>query len=266
MELSKIPGKIVSRILRGGNQQQEPFHSEWERQERPQWDQWARNKGFTQWENHKLPERIDGKSYLEVGCWEGLMCAEALRRGASSALGIDYCTSPDLTRIMREHGFQFVQMDIFSEKLLELPEFDLVHCAGVLYHVENPLSMMFRMRKLCVRGGALYIESSYVIVPKEARVMVFHPGTSFHDNPSNWWSPSESCLHEMFIAAGFSEVETISTWKIGPTAGEPYPIGRIVVRGKATSSPAHISQKVLPRFPALMPDAEGQGNRFGVKY
>jgi hypothetical protein len=124
--------------------------------------------------------------------------------------------------------------------------------------------MMFRMRKLCVRGGALYIESSYAAVPKEAPVMLFHPGSSLHDNPSNWWSPSESCLHEMFIAAGFSEVET--TRKNEPEAREPYPIGRIVVRGTATSSPAYISEKVLPRMPALMPDAESQGNRFGVKY
>jgi SAM-dependent methyltransferase len=263
MELSKIPGKIVSRILHGGNQQQGRYHGEWERQGFPQWEQWERQRR-NQWETHKLPERIDGKSYLEVGCWEGLMCAEALRRGASSALGIDYCTSPDLTRAMREHGFQFVQMDIFSEKLLELPEFDLVHCAGVLYHVENPLSMMFRMRKLCVRGGALYIESSYAVAPKEAPVMVFHPGASFADNPSNWWSPSESCVHEMVIAAGFSEVETIR--KTDPDTRKPYPLGRIVVRGKATSSPAHISQKVLPRIPALMPNAEGQGNRFGVKF
>lgn len=103
----------------------------------------------------------------------------------------------------------------------------------------------------------------YAIVPKEAPVMVFHPGASFADNPSNWWSPSESCLREMFIAAGFSGVETIK--KIDPYVNEPYPIGRIVMCGKATSTPAHISQKLLPRKPTLMPDAEGQGNRFGVQ-
>ena len=124
--------KIISKFLGSGDQPQDRWRGEWEHQGRPKWEEWERHKRSA-WNGYKLPECIDGKSFLDVGCWEGLMCAEALRRGASFALGIDYCTSPDLTRAMREHGFQFLQMDIFSEKLLELPEFDLVHCAGVLY-------------------------------------------------------------------------------------------------------------------------------------
>jgi SAM-dependent methyltransferase len=215
-----------------------------------------------QWDRHRLPERIDGKSYLEVGCWEGIMCAEALRRGASSSLGIDYCTSPDLSKALREYGFQFLQMDLFSEKLLELPEFDLVHCAGVLYHVENPLSMMFRLRKLCVRGGWLYIETTYTQAMDNTPAMLFHPGSSMDDNPSNWWSPNEVCLRELFVAAGFSDVET--TWRNEPKAAEG--LGRIAMRGRAASSPAGISRKLLPRRPAFMPDAADQGNRAGVKY
>jgi len=50
---------------------------------------------------------------------------------------------------LEKFGFSFVQLDIQSEKLLQLLEFDLVHCAGVFYHVENPLSLLFRLRKLC---------------------------------------------------------------------------------------------------------------------
>jgi SAM-dependent methyltransferase len=227
----------------------------------------ARLSGWrtSQWDRHKLPERIDGKSFLDVGCWEGLMCAEAVRRGASSALGIDYCTSPDLRKTMREYGFQFLQMDIFSEKLLELPDFDLIHCAGVLYHVENPLSMLFRLRKLCVRGGLLYIETTYAETMGETPIMIFHPGASMDDNPSNWWSPNEACLRELFTAAGFSDLEV--THRLRPKGrAEDNALGRITMRGTATSSPASIPPKLLPRRPAFMPDAEGQGNRSGVKY
>ncbi|MGH7715266.1 MAG: methyltransferase domain-containing protein [Vulcanimicrobiaceae bacterium] len=88
-----------------------------------------------QWEQHGLPSDLSGRTFVDVGCWEGNICAEATKRNAASALGIDYCTSPDLARNQQKYDFGFIQMDVFSEKFLELPEFDIVHCAGVLYHV-----------------------------------------------------------------------------------------------------------------------------------
>ena len=43
------------------------------------------------------PGRAGRQSFLDVGCWEGVHCAEAVRRGADSVVGVDICTCPDLT-------------------------------------------------------------------------------------------------------------------------------------------------------------------------
>jgi tRNA (mo5U34)-methyltransferase len=211
------------------------------------------------WIAQGLPERLDGQSFLDVGCWEGHMCAEAVRRGAAAVVGIDYCTSPDLEQTLAGSNFSFVQMDILSEKALQLPEFDVVYSAGVLYHVENPLSFLFRLRKLCRPGGILHIETALAVGPSQQPVMVFHPGSSCDDNPSNWWSPNERCLIAMLEVIGLTDIEVV--WKHEPATSGDFTIGRISVRGRAANTPENISQKMLPRRPSYMPISAGKGNR-----
>ena len=46
----------------------------------------------SRWEQFRLPVELAGKSFLDVGCWEGVHCAEAVRRGADSVVGLDICT------------------------------------------------------------------------------------------------------------------------------------------------------------------------------
>ena len=220
----------------------------------------AREQRSQQWRLHALPERLDGKSFLDVGCWEGFICAEAVSRGASPVVGIDYCTSPELVATLAKTTFTFIQMDLLSEKALQLPEFDVVYCAGVLYHVENPLSLLFRLRKLCHHGSVLYLETSYAVGPSGQPLMVFHPGSSLDDNPSNWWSPNEPCLREMLSAVGVTNIEV--TFRTDPKKrATTYSMGRIAVRGTVANTPDHISQKMLPRRPSLMPIASGKGER-----
>ncbi|MGH7714529.1 MAG: hypothetical protein ACREML_00905, partial [Vulcanimicrobiaceae bacterium] len=97
--------------------------------------------------------------------------------------------------------------------------------------------------------------------PASEPVMAFHPDNSLDDNPSNWWSPNESCLLEMLRAAGFAD--TTVTFRTPPPLAAPT-IGRIGVTAWAASTPGDISLKLLPRRPSYMPDASGRGNRAGV--
>jgi SAM-dependent methyltransferase len=218
-------------------------------------------RSSAQWKLHGLPDRVDGLTFIDVGCWEGHICAEAVTRGASTVLGVDYCTCPDLATAMATFGFQFIQLDVLSEKALQLPEFDVVHCAGVLYHVENPLSLLYRLRKLCRLGGTLYLETSYAIGPVEQQpLMVFHPGTSLDDNPSNWWSPNEACLREMLALIGLIDIAV--TFKNEPkTRRAEFRMGRIGIRGCIGNIPTAGLLKMLPRRPSLMSSASGLGNR-----
>jgi SAM-dependent methyltransferase len=215
---------------------------------------------FDQWRAHGLPERLDGKSFLDIGCWEGDICVEAMRRGAKDVVGIDFCVCDDLLETLDKTPFTFIQMDVLSDKLLELPEFDIVHASGVLYHVENPVSFLYRLRKLCHVGSALHIETSCAAGPGTHPVLVFHPRDSYDSNPSNWASPNERWLIEMLTEVGLTDIEVTSRAALDPVPAD-FGFGRIAVKGIVSNTPAAISQKMLPRRPRYMSTAKSRGNR-----
>jgi tRNA (mo5U34)-methyltransferase len=162
---------------------------------------------LNKWTEYRLPEDMQGKTFLDVGCWEGERCVEALQRGARRSVGIDLCTSETLRRNVEEHGFEFVQMDIFSEKFWELEDFDVVLCSGVLYHVENVLSLLFRLRKTA--RELLVLETAATRLYDDESIMVFYPATGAERWPSRWWTPNARCLTDMLLTCGFEDVREV---------------------------------------------------------
>jgi tRNA (mo5U34)-methyltransferase len=212
----------------------------------------AAGKG-SRWEQFRMPVELTGKSFLDVGCWEGMHCAEAVRRDASQVVGLDLCTSDDLAANVDRYGFDFLQMDVFSEKWLELGEFDVVLCSGVLYHVENVMSLLFRLRK--VVSELLVLETGITRLQPDKPMMIFHGGGEGTNNPSNWWSPNKLCLEQMLMTAGFEGISTV--WE--EERHEHY--SRTCVHAVPTSHLDHA--RILPRKERTM-SLHG-GNRGGGK-
>ena len=156
------------------------------------WDLEAIKKA---WVYLQLPEDMTGLSFLDIGCWCGGFVKEAEQRGASRALGIDYMTSPHL------HDIDFLQMDVFSEKFLQVEQFDIVLCKGVLYHVENPLSFIFRLKSKTKQK--LFLESLIKHDDDNKPYMYLLP-----NNDTNWWQPTVSCVEQMLAAAEFHNIKS----------------------------------------------------------
>jgi SAM-dependent methyltransferase len=215
-----------------------------------------------EWQAKGLPNSLNGLSFLEVGCWEGVFCVEAKRRGAKEVVGIDYCTSPDLLVNLERENFTFIQMDILSDKSLQLPVFDLVYSAGVLYHLEDPLGFLLRLRNLTSIGGSLVIETTCLYDGNELPILLYHPRSDFDENPSNWWTPNETCLVEMLHQAGFEDVNVISRSNPKPSAEQHEKVvGRICIKAKARERNIDDLNKLLPRRPTFMPYSPGKGSR-----
>lgn len=159
---------------------------------------------MNKWELFKMPHDMAGKSFLDVGCWEGDNCVEAFKRNADISVGIDLCTSDSLRKNVEEYGFEFIQMDVFSEKFIELDRFDVVLCSGVLYHVENVLSLLFRLRKTVKE--LLVLETAVNKLYESVPILLFHPGRDLRHNPSNWWTPNRQCLLDMLETCGFRDI------------------------------------------------------------
>jgi len=156
-----------------------------------------------------LLKRVDvkGLRVLDVGCWEGDLCVEAVRRGAVKAVGVDACVCSSLREnLERCPEFAFIQADVTSERFLEVDPAHVVFSTGVLYHLPDPMSYLFRLRALTLKRLVL---GTAIWRGGKVPAMRFYPGDSLLGNSSNWWAPNLQCLHRMLETAGFLLEDTL---------------------------------------------------------
>ena len=150
------------------------------------------------WNKHQLPTDMSNKSFLDVGTWAGGFCIYAKKLNALNVLGIDIICP-------EKQNFNFLQCDIFSEKYLEIQSFDIVLCAGVLYHVENVISLLYRL-KLKTKQK-LVLETA--IIKSNDSILKFCKKNTFKNNFSNWWVPSIPCVFDMLEACEFKNINIV---------------------------------------------------------
>ena len=98
---------------------------------------------------------VPGKTFVDIGCmWNvnGMFAFEAERSGATRAVGVDVVEATDefeRTRKELSSGVEFVHGDGTSPETIErLGQFDVVLCAGVLYHHPSPYHLLLALREL----------------------------------------------------------------------------------------------------------------------
>lgn len=111
----------------------------------------------------------------------------------------------------------FMQVDVNL-----LGQFDVVLFLGVLYHMENPIESLRKVREL-TREVAIIETEAVTIGGHEARALCefFPPNAKLADDPTNFWAPTALALVGLCETAGFKRVELLTT---PPTARK----GRIV--------------------------------------
>jgi 2-polyprenyl-3-methyl-5-hydroxy-6-metoxy-1,4-benzoquinol methylase len=101
---------------------------------------------------------VAGKSVLDVGCYYGRYCYEAVQRGARGVVGLE----PDeerwgvARRIADLHGRAY---DVRRARVEDLPpdeRYDVVLLLNVLHHLADPLGVVRRLAGLC--DGTLVVE------------------------------------------------------------------------------------------------------------
>src|SRR5688500_9513534 len=98
-----------------------------------------------------LGTRVKGKSLLDVGTYYGLYPNEAVRRGATEAVGVEM--HPGRFQIARRiaelNGNAYSIMHGTAEELNFGRRFDIVLFLNVLHHVLDPIAVMRTLSKLC---------------------------------------------------------------------------------------------------------------------
>jgi tRNA (mo5U34)-methyltransferase len=169
-----------------------------------------------------LPDRLDGKTVLDIGAAEGFYSFECEKRGAI-VTAVDVVNAADsgfgLTRSLLGSNARHIHGSIYNLDPAIIGQFDLVICLGVLYHLRYPLLALDNLWSVC--KDQLIIESQicdkYFLSDNQqithladlaeslprTSIAQFYPGAELGNDVTNWWSPNENCLSQMLTSSGF---------------------------------------------------------------
>lgn len=160
------------------------------------------------------PLDLTGRSVLDIGAWNGFFSFEAKRRGAARVVASDsytwrhprYCGRETIELAQRELG---LDIELLDEDVTRLTRprhgvFDVVLLLGVFYHLIDPIGPLMRIRHMTTE--ALVIETHLDATDLDRPAMIFYPGATLANDPTNWWGPNPILLQELLRELGFAQV------------------------------------------------------------
>lgn len=162
-----------------------------------------------------FPADLTGKTVLDIGCADGGWSVAALRRGAKSVLAIDEQMTTGMRHLQEAKAFpqiEFRQINLFSNEFLALPKFDFIIFAGILYHIQDMLEALKRVRSRA--NGQVLVETHVnESAGKTPPLAVYYEKSEYAGDPTNWWGPNILCLEAMFRTAGFAFKQNGLGWE-----------------------------------------------------
>ena len=168
-------------------------------------------------ERFQLPDRLDGKSVLDIGAWDGFYSFEAERRGASRVLAVDHYSWDgvgwgskagfDLAHEVLGSKVEDLQIDVLDLSSERVGTFDIVLFLGVLYHMKHPLLALERVFE--VTGEQLILETEIDMTWTRRPAAAFYPGRELAMSDTNWWGPNITAVEGMLRTVGFRDVRLV---------------------------------------------------------
>jgi tRNA (mo5U34)-methyltransferase len=177
------------------------------------------------WQGFKqvVPEDLEGRSVLDVGCNAGFYSFEMKKRNAGRVLGID--ADPHYLRqasfISEQTGLnvEFRQMSVYDVGQLG-EKFDLVIFMGVLYHLRHPLLALDLLYEHVVADKLLfqclqrgderlpeiqenYDFSEWALFDRNDYPKLFFVEERYASDPTNWFIPNTAAMEAMLRSSGF---------------------------------------------------------------
>jgi tRNA (mo5U34)-methyltransferase len=170
-----------------------------------------------------VPDNLEGKSVLDIGCNAGFYAMEMKRRGAERVLGLDsdeeYLEQAKFAADVNGLKIEFRKLSAYDVGQLG-ERFDLVIFMGVLYHLRHPLLALDLIHEHVARDLLLFqsmlrgdsridrLDKNYDFWTTEQFDSPGYPKLHFIENhyaddPTNWWAPNRACVEAMLRSSGF---------------------------------------------------------------
>lgn len=158
-----------------------------------------------------LPENLSGKKVLDIGACDGYYSAELYLRGAIvTALDYRPKTASGFAIMEQVKGVKIPHVvssvyDINSD----LGEFDIVLFLGVIYHLPDLLSALWKIRKVC--KGTLFVESYVEDFGGGPPMARYYEASTLYGDATNFWAPNLACMESILRDCGFT-IKRTHTW------------------------------------------------------
>jgi tRNA (mo5U34)-methyltransferase len=188
---------------------------------------------------------FEGKTVLDIGAWDGLYSFRAEQAGAKRVVALDhyawgvnfaareaYWKECAERGVLPDHGrdetafwdpslpgrkafdlahaalgssVEPVVGDLLTVDLEALGTFDVVLYLGVLYHMQEPLTALRRLRQVTGEVAVVETVAVRVLGHADSSLVSFFPGNELGGADfGNWFAPTQAALIGMCRAAGFS--------------------------------------------------------------
>jgi tRNA (mo5U34)-methyltransferase len=173
---------------------------------------------------HAIPNHLDGKTVLDIGCNGGFYSIEMKRRGAARVVGIDsdddYLLQARLAAEISGVEVELRKLSVYDVGALA-EKFDVVLFMGVLYHLRHPLLALDLIRRHVAKDLFVFqsmqrgsnevasLEDDYEFWNEDIFEKPGFPRLCFIEkkysgDPTNWWVPNRACSEAMLRSAGFT--------------------------------------------------------------
>jgi tRNA (mo5U34)-methyltransferase len=165
-----------------------------------------------------FPDNLSGKTFLDIGAWDGFFSFEAEKRGAARVLATDSFVWDGKVPGHSQEGFLAAREQLNSkvealriEPLDISPAtvgvFDVVLLSGVIYHMKHPWLLLERAAS--VTRELLIIETETDLnLTRRAAIAVFSRG-ELADDTTSWCAPNIPALRTMLHEVGFHRVDVV---------------------------------------------------------
>jgi len=144
-------------------------------------------------ERLKLPQRLDGKSVLDIGCNEGFFCGIAASLGASRIIGID--NNPEVIDFARmRYKDPAIEFRTQTWRELSCGAFDLVLWTSAMHYELDPLYILRQISQQLNNDAVFVLECGIAsgVHGKEMVPVQRHDGT--------FWYPTMALLEDHLLS------------------------------------------------------------------
>ena len=164
-----------------------------------------------------LPITLTNVSILDIGAYEGFYSYQCEGRGASVTSQDNFIWHAQGENSKERFLFMYDLLEsknkIQDVPLMELKgSYDVVLFMGVLYHLENQLETLRKVRSLT--KGLCVIETLLDNIHLQGSILTSYMDGNLNNDPTNTYSHNLASLTEMIRKAGFRNLEFKSIWEV----------------------------------------------------